>query len=97
MEITILCKVVDNFGDIGVAWRMAKRFVELAKKENLEIIEKINLIVDGLSSFNKIENSIDITQSFQTVKDVCVYDWNCYDVCYKIFLQNDGKKTCFYN
>ena len=71
MEITILCKVVDNFGDIGVAWRIAKRFVELAKKENLEIIEKINLIVDGLSSFNKIENSIDITQSFQTVKDVC--------------------------
>lgn len=95
MEITILCKVVDNFGDIGVAWRMAKRFVELAKKENLEIIEKINLIVDGLSSFNKIENSIDITQSFQTVKDVCVYDWNCYDVCYKIFSQNDGKKLAF--
>ena len=95
MEITILCKVVDNFGDIGVAWRMAKRFVELAKKENLEIIEKINLSVDGLSSFNKIENSIDITQSFQTVKDVCVYDWNCYDVCYKIFSQNDGKKLAF--
>ena len=95
MEITILCKVVDNFGDIGVAWRMAKRFVELAKKENLEIIEKINLIVDGLSSFNKIENSIDITQSFQTVKDICVYDWNCYDVCYKIFSQNDGKKLAF--
>ena len=23
MELTILCKVIDNFGDIGVAWRIA--------------------------------------------------------------------------
>ena len=29
MEITILCKVVDNFGDIGVVYRMAKGLVAL--------------------------------------------------------------------
>ena len=58
MALTILCKVVDNFGDIGVAWRMSKRFVELAEKENPKKIEKINLVVDGLEAFFKIEKLI---------------------------------------
>ena len=95
MELTILCKVVDNFGDIGVAWRMAKRFVELAEKENPKKINKINLVVDGLESFFRIENSIDVKKSFQVISDVCVYDWNNYDICYKSFLQEDGKKLSF--
>ena len=60
MELTILCKVVDNFGDIGVAWRMSKRFVELAEKENPKKIEKRNLVVDGLEAFFKIEKLINI-------------------------------------
>ena len=95
MELTILCKVVDNFGDIGVAWRMAKRFVELAEKENPKKIEKINLIVDGLESFFRIENSIDAARGFQTVSDVCVYDWNDFDYCYDTFSHEDGKKLSF--
>ena len=48
MEITILCKVVDNFGDIGVVWRLCKRLKEIDSDL------KINLIVDDLFSFNKI-------------------------------------------
>ena len=95
MELTILCKVVDNFGDIGVAWRMSKRFVELAEKENPKKIEKINLVVDGLEAFFKIEKLINLKQSFQIVRDVYVYDWNDYDVCYKNFSQEDGKKLSF--
>lgn len=95
MELTILCKVIDNFGDIGVAWRMAKRFVELTKKDNPVKIEKVNLIVDGIFSFKKIENSIDNTQKYQSVNDVCVYDWNDYDFCYQLFSQNDGNKLSF--
>ena len=95
MELTILCKVIDNFGDIGVAWRMAKRFVELTKKDNPVKIEKVNLIVDGIFSFKKIENSIDNTQKYQIVNDVCIYDWNDYDFCYQLFSQNDGDKLSF--
>ena len=95
MELTILCKVIDNFGDIGVAWRMAKRFVDLTKKDNPVKIEKVNLIVDGIFSFKKIENSIDNTQKYQIVNDVCIYDWNDYDFCYQLFSQNDGSKLSF--
>ena len=89
MEISILCKVVDNFGDIGVAWRMARRFVEL----DCNLI--INLIVDGLASFAKIESSIDEKKTLQKIQNVYVYDWNDFDNCYKEFSKNDGEKLYF--
>ena len=79
MEITILCKVVDNFGDIGVNWRLAKKL----KKINPE--NKINLICDNLSSFKKICDQVNIDLPLQTVCDIDVYDWNAFDFCYKEF------------
>lgn len=79
MEITILCKVVDNFGDIGVNWRLAKKL----KKINSE--NKINLICDNLSSFKKICDQVNIDLPLQTVCDIDVYDWNAYDFCYGQF------------
>ena len=82
MELTILCKVIDNFGDIGVAWRMAKRFVELTKKDNPVKIEKVNLIVDGIFSFFKKINLKDYTKKFQCLNDVCVYYLINYVFCY---------------
>ena len=79
MEITILCKVVDNFGDIGVNWRLAKKL----KKINPE--NKINLICDNLSSFKKICDQVNIDLPLQTACDIDVYDWNAYDFCYGQF------------
>lgn len=79
MEITILCKVVDNFGDIGVNWRLAKKL----KRINPE--NKINLICDNLSSFKKICDQVNIDLPLQTVCDIDVYDWNAYDFCYGHF------------
>lgn len=79
MEITILCKVVDNFGDIGVNWRLAKKL----KKINPE--NKINLICDNLSSFKKICDQVNIDLLLQTVCDIDVYDWNACDFCYGQF------------
>ena len=52
MYITVLCKVVDNFGDIGVAWRFCRRLAKIQSKF------KINLIVDDLEAFSKIENRL---------------------------------------
>ena len=51
MQITVLCKVVDNFGDIGVAWRLCRRLAKIQSKY------KICLVVDDLEAFAKIENS----------------------------------------
>ena len=31
LDITILCKVVDNFGDIGVVYRLARALSDLSK------------------------------------------------------------------
>lgn len=89
MELSVLCKVVDNFGDIGVAWRMARRFTELDSRL------KVNLIIDGLSAFSKIENSVNLNKNFQIIKTVCVCDWNDYDFCYNYFSENGGQKILF--
>ena len=52
MYITVLCKVVDNFGDIGVAWRLCRRLAKIQTKY------KICLIVDDLEAFSKIEDRL---------------------------------------
>ena len=86
MYITVLCKVVDNYGDIGVAWRMCRRL----KKINPQ--NTISLVVDNLVSFNRLCDSVDVDAPFQTVMGVDVYNWNCEDFCHQEFVQNDGEK-----
>ena len=52
MYITVLCKVVDNFGDIGVAWRLCRRLAKIQSKY------KICLVVDDWEAFSKIEDGL---------------------------------------
>ena len=86
MFITVLCKVVDNYGDIGVCWRMCRRLKKLNPQNT------ISLIVDNLVSFNRICDSVDVDAAFQNVQGVDVYNWNNADVCYGQFVQNDGER-----
>ena len=86
MEITVLCKIVDNFGDIGVVWRLCRQIKKIRPEYT------INLITDNLEVFNKINDSVKISLPFQTVDNINVYDWNDYDFCYEHFRQNDGQK-----
>ena len=86
MEITILCKVVDNFGDIGVVWRLCKRLKEIDSDL------KINLIVDDLFSFNKICSGIQYNKDVQSYMGIDIYDWKRDDFCYQTFIKNDGEK-----
>jgi uncharacterized repeat protein (TIGR03837 family) len=90
MNIAVLCKVVDNFGDIGVVWRLCCQLLNQIKKENLT--SKINLIVDDLASFNKICNSVDSNKSFQIVDNINIFNWNDENLCYNEFSKNDGEK-----
>ena len=84
MQITILCKVVDNFGDIGVVYRLAKQLKKI-KPEN-----QINLVVDDLLSFQKICSSVQCDVPFQEVESLNVYNWNASDFCYEAFSADDG-------
>ncbi len=89
MPITVLCKVVDNFGDIGVVWRLCCQLSNQIKKE--KFTSKINLIVDDLVSFNKICNSVDSNKSFQIVENINIFNWNDEKLCYDEFSKNDGE------
>lgn len=86
MIITALCKVVDNYGDVGVVWRMCRNL----KFQNPEC--EINLVIDDLVSFNKICSQVDSTLDFQIVDSVSVYNWNNCDYCHEKFSENDGEK-----
>ena len=86
MYITVLCKVVDNYGDIGVAWRMCRRLKKLNPQNT------ISLIVDNLLSFNRICDEVNLEADFQSVQEVDVYNWNSADFCHQQFVRNDGEK-----
>lgn len=58
----IFCKVIDNYGDIGVSYRLAK---ELTFSYN----KNVRLFVDKLLSFKKIEPEVDIALSNQTLSN----------------------------
>ncbi len=88
MQITVLCKVVDNFGDIGVAWRLCRRLAKIQSKY------KINLIVDDLEVFSKIESSVIASVAKQSIiiDGIEIFPWNDEELCHEVFSQNDGEK-----
>ena len=53
LDLTILCKIVDNFGDIGVVWRLVKAIKNLSEK-SADFKTKIRLVVDDLNVFSKL-------------------------------------------
>lgn len=64
----IFCTVVDNFGDIGVTWRLAKQLAA-------EYPYRVRLWVDDLQAFAAICKEVDPTLSSQTLNTVEVYRW----------------------
>ncbi len=88
MQITVLCKVVDNFGDIGVAWRLCRRLAKIQSKY------KICLVVDNLEAFAKIENSViaSETKQFISIDGIEIFSWKDEALCHEVFSRNDGEK-----
>ncbi|MBI3525821.1 MAG: elongation factor P maturation arginine rhamnosyltransferase EarP [Betaproteobacteria bacterium] len=64
----IFCTVVDNFGDIGVCWRLAR---QLASEHGLAV----RLWVDDLDSFHHLCPQIDPQRDAQTHRGVEVRRW----------------------
>jgi uncharacterized repeat protein (TIGR03837 family) len=65
----IFCNVIDNFGDIGVAWRLAR---QLAAEHGLQV----RLWVDDLASMQRICPEADPAQPVQSCRNVEVRHWN---------------------
>ena len=88
MYITVLCKVVDNYGDIGVCWRMCRRLKKIAPQNT------ISLVVDNFESFGKIEPRVIATEAWQSIQieGIDIYNWNDDNNCHKVFSANDGER-----
>ncbi len=64
----IFCTVIDNFGDIGVCWRLAR---QLAQEHG----HAVRLWVDDLASFARLAPAIDPAASRQRLTGVEVRRW----------------------
>lgn len=67
-NVHLFCEVVDNFGDIGVCWRMARQMAD-------EYEFKVTLWVDDLVSFQKICPQVDAVLNQQEVARVDIRHW----------------------
>lgn len=65
----IFCAVVDNFGDIGVCWRLARQLVA-------EHGQKVRLWVDDLVSFQRLCPEIDPASATQFCRGIEVAHWS---------------------
>jgi uncharacterized repeat protein (TIGR03837 family) len=66
--VHIFCRVIDNFGDIGVSWRLAR---QLADEYRFEV----RLWVDNLASCHKICTQVDPLLDVQRVEGVEIVHW----------------------
>jgi uncharacterized repeat protein (TIGR03837 family) len=64
----IFCAVIDNFGDIGVCWRLAR---QLASEHGWQV----RVFVDDLHAFQKLCPALTLERARQTVSGIVVEHW----------------------
>jgi uncharacterized repeat protein (TIGR03837 family) len=64
----IFCTSIDNFGDVGFSWRLAR---QLVNEHGLEV----RLWVDDLAIFSQIESAIDVDEDQQWLQGVEICSW----------------------
>jgi uncharacterized repeat protein (TIGR03837 family) len=70
--LAIFCKVVDNYGDIGICWRLARQF-------RSEYGIAVTLWVDDLASFRRIWPEVDTAAGIQDIGGITVCHWRDND------------------
>ncbi len=70
LSFDIFCRVVDNFGDIGVCWRLARQLAARA------CTDRVRLWVDDLDSFHRIATTIDPLRASQTLGNIDIVHWS---------------------
>ena len=64
----IFCTIVDNFGDVGFCWRLARQLVH-------EHGFEVRLLVDDLATFSQIAPAINIDEERQWLQGVEILCW----------------------
>jgi uncharacterized repeat protein (TIGR03837 family) len=64
----IFCRIVDNYGDIGVCWRLARQLT-------LEYKLSVRLWVDDLTVAKRLIPALDSSQETQRIDGVEIYRW----------------------
>jgi len=64
----IFCRVIDNYGDAGVCWRLARQLTT-------EFDMTVRLLVDNLAVLQQICPEIDHSLALQSVQNVQVMQW----------------------
>src|SRR5260370_29394340 len=65
----IFCAVIDNFGDIGVCWRLAR---QLAAEHGWQV----RLFVDDLKAFHALSPAVDPARDRQSAAGVVIERWH---------------------
>ncbi|MCA1248731.1 elongation factor P maturation arginine rhamnosyltransferase EarP [Massilia sp. MS-15] len=74
-SLALFCKVVDNYGDIGICWRLARQLWH-------EHGVRVTLWVDDLASFRRICPEVDPQAALQQVQGVRVRHWTGQEGAY---------------
>ena len=67
-SLALFCKVVDNYGDIGICWRFA---LQLHEEHAIDV----TLWVDDLNTFQRIRPDVDTNADVQQIAGVTVRHW----------------------
>ena len=86
-DITLLCKVIDNYGDIGTVYRLARALEELNQSHECAPVS-LRLVTDNLESFHSIEPAVKTNVPFQILNSIKIYDWNAFEFCHNEFIKN---------
>lgn len=68
MQADVFCRVVDNFGDIGVTWRLVR---QLQREHNWSI----RLWVNDLKSFQRLEARVHLHALQQVIEHIEIIHW----------------------
>ena len=82
LGITLLCRVVDNYGDIGFVYRLSRSLSEKWPGARL------TLVVSNLESFSRMARGVNPLLAVQEFNGWTVLDWNNAAVCTDYYLKN---------
>jgi len=72
VSLALFCRVVDNYGDIGICWRLSR---QLHAEHGIDV----TLWVDDLRSFRRICPEVDEQAALQRIDGVAVRHWRDQD------------------
>ena len=69
LSCDLFCAVVDNFGDIGVCWRLARQL-------SAEYGWQMRVLVDDLHTFSRLCPALDVSRPRQRVDGIVIEHWH---------------------